>query len=74
MAYNCKICGKYFTEVIPKNKYDNGDANTYGRINICDATQIKKYTAQKKSNINKEYADFNKDGKINVKEVTMRQK
>lgn len=74
ISYNCKVCGEYFTEVIPKNKYNNGDANTDGKINVCDATQIKKYTAGKKSTINKDYADFNQDGKINVKDVTMLQK
>ncbi len=60
----------------PQLKYQLGDVNCDGKLNIRDATLIQKYIA-KISSLSDEQtilADFNTDGKVNIKDATLIQK
>lgn len=48
-----------FTELVKR-----GDANNDGAVTSADLTTIAKYVARSSFNINKENADYNKDGKV----------
>ena len=53
-----------------------GDADNSGKVNIIDATQVQKYSADliDVSKINLTLADVSADGKVNIKDATLIQK
>ncbi len=60
----------------PVDKYETGDVNCDGEINIKDATAIQKYIASLEvfTNEQKVLADYNKDNDVNIKDATAIQK
>ncbi|MBQ7385204.1 MAG: hypothetical protein IJW04_01720 [Ruminococcus sp.] len=60
----------------PELKYDLGDVNRDGKLNIRDATLIQKYIAKIASLDDEQIllADYKPDGKVNIKDATLIQK